>query len=88
MGVIAGLQVPADTDYTVTIPDDRGRFVVTAPKTVWDQHPAFFETVLSYFFDRKERLKAGDPLPSGILKAGPRDPTGIRPVGANSGASG
>ncbi|WP_276351367.1 carboxypeptidase-like regulatory domain-containing protein [Cohnella caldifontis] len=78
-GVIAGLQVPPGTAYTVTVPDDQGRFVVTVAKQAWEKQPGFFETVLTRFFDRKEPLKAGDPLPSAILKAGPRDPAGIMP---------
>lgn len=75
-GILAGLNVPENTPYTVTIPNKDGNFVVTVPKQVWEQKPAFFETNLSKFVE-KGRLTWGDSLPPNFVKPGPNDPKNI-----------
>lgn len=77
-GVLAGLNVPADVPYSVTIPDDEGNFTVKVAKEVWERHPSFFETNLSKFVEDR-KLKAGDSLPSGFLERGANDPKDIAP---------
>ncbi|CAM3881090.1 carboxypeptidase-like regulatory domain-containing protein [Cohnella lubricantis] len=77
-GVLAGLNVPPDTRYTVTIPDDEGNFVLKVAKEVWDRHPVFFEEKLTKFVEDRE-LEAGDSLPSSFLEPGANDPKNIAP---------
>jgi hypothetical protein len=72
-GILAGLDVPEDTPYTVTIPDKDGSFVVTVPKQVWEQKPAFFETNLSKFVEVGS-FTWGKTLPPNFVKPGPNDP--------------
>jgi len=77
-GVMPGLEVPPGVEYTITIPDREGRFVVTVPQEVWEKRPAFFETNLTAFIERKDVLKEGDPLPSGLIRPGAQEPRHIR----------
>lgn len=77
-GILAGLDVPPDVEYTVTIPDRDGRFVLTVPKRVWEQRPSFFEANMTKFVDQKEVLKEGDTLPSSFLEAGTNAPKRIK----------
>lgn len=77
-GIMPGLEVPAGVEYTVTIPDREGRFIITLPKQVWDTKPAFFETNLTTFIEQKEVLKEGDQLPSGMIRPGAQEPRNIR----------
>jgi hypothetical protein len=78
-GILAGLDVPEDTPYTVTIPNKDGTFVVTVPKQVGEQKPAFFETKLSKFVE-KGRPAWGDKLPPNFVKPGPNDPKNITTI--------
>ncbi|MBO9598894.1 MAG: carboxypeptidase regulatory-like domain-containing protein, partial [Cohnella sp.] len=73
-GLLAGLDVPSGTPYTLTIPDRHGRFVLTVPKDAWDKSPLFFETRLTKFFGQEKILKAGDEIPAGFLRPGSQDP--------------
>lgn len=73
-GLLAGLDVPPGTPYTVTIPDRDGRFVLTVPKDAWEKRPMFFETVLTKFVEQAKILKAGDELPVGFAEPGLQDP--------------
>jgi hypothetical protein len=77
-GIMPGLDVPPGVEYTVTIPDHEGRFVITVPKEVWDSQPTFFETNLTKFIGQKEVLREGDPLPSGMLEPGAQEPRKIK----------
>ncbi|TBL70497.1 carboxypeptidase regulatory-like domain-containing protein [Paenibacillus thalictri] len=73
-GVLVGLNVPKDVEYTVTIPDKQGNFVVTLPKQVWEQQkPAFFETKISKFVDNI-KLTWGDTLPPNFIEPSDNDP--------------
>ncbi len=74
-GLLAGLDVPPETPYFVTIPDRHGRFVVTVSKDIWEKRPHFFETLLTKFVEQGEILKAGDELPVGFVQPGNQDPT-------------
>ncbi|RUS45791.1 carboxypeptidase-like regulatory domain-containing protein [Cohnella sp. AR92] len=73
-GLLAGLDLPSGTPYTVTIPDPEGRFILTLSREAWEKHPPFFETRLTKFFDQEKFLKAGDELPIASLQAGNQDP--------------
>src|SRR5690606_36991233 len=73
-GLLAGLDVPPGTAYSLTIPDRHGRFVLMVPKDVWDNQPLFFETLLTKFVAQDKVLKAGDELPVGFVQPGNRDP--------------
>jgi len=73
-GLLAGLDVPPETPYTVTIPDWHGRFVLTVSQDAWEKRPLFFETLLTKFIERGEILKAGDELPVGFVQPGKQDP--------------
>jgi hypothetical protein len=73
-GLVAGLDVPPGTPYSVTIPDRQGRFVLTVPKEVWDKHPLFFETQLTKFVGQEKILRAGDELPIDFVLPGAKDP--------------
>ncbi len=84
-GLLAGLDVPPETPYTLTIPDQHGRFVLTVPKDTWDKRPKFFETRLTTFVGQEKILKAGDELPSDYLHPSDKDPKvdAIRPAAAS-----
>ncbi|THF74623.1 hypothetical protein [Cohnella fermenti] len=73
-GLLAGLDVPPATPYTVTIPDSDGRFVLTVGKTTWEQQPRFFETRYTKFIGEEKLLKGGDALPVGFVLAQDKDP--------------
>ncbi|MBO9609388.1 MAG: carboxypeptidase regulatory-like domain-containing protein [Paenibacillaceae bacterium] len=73
-GLLAGLDVPPGTAYSVTIPDRDGRFVLTVPKDEWEKRPLFFETVLTKFVAQEKVLKAGDELPDGFVQSVDHDP--------------
>ncbi|MFC5529818.1 carboxypeptidase-like regulatory domain-containing protein [Cohnella yongneupensis] len=73
-GLLAGLDVPPGTPYSVTIPDRHGRFVMTVPKDAWEKRPLFFETRLTKFVAQGKVLKAGDELPVGFVQPGDHDP--------------
>lgn len=73
-GLLAGLDVPPETRYSVTIPDRQGRFVLTVPRAAWEKRPAFFETVLTKFVEQSQILKEGDELPAGFVQPGQQDP--------------
>ena len=75
-GILAGLNVPSDVAYTVTIPDKEGNFKVTVDKEVWEQHPTFFETKLTKFVEDRE-LTWGDTLDSSFVEPGANDPKHI-----------
>ncbi len=77
-GILAGLDVPSELEYAVTIPDREGRFVLTVPKQVWERNPAFFETNMTKFVGQKEVLTEGDTLPSNFLEAGENAPRKIK----------
>ncbi|WP_336784639.1 carboxypeptidase-like regulatory domain-containing protein [Paenibacillus sp. MMO-177] len=73
-GLLAGIDVPPGTPYSLTIPDQQGRFVLTVPKDVWDKHPYFFETRLTKFVGQEKILKAGDELPIDFVHPNQTDP--------------
>ncbi|MHA6485203.1 carboxypeptidase-like regulatory domain-containing protein [Paenibacillus sp. strain BS8-2] len=73
-GLLAGLDVPLGTSYSVTIPDELGRFVLTVHKEVWDKHPLFIEMKLKKFIEQANILKAGDELPGEYLQPKSTDP--------------
>jgi len=73
-GLLAGLDVPPGTTYSVTIPDRDGRFALTVPKDEWEKRPLFFETVLTKFVTQEKVLKAGDELPDGFVQPVDHDP--------------
>lgn len=75
-GILVGLNVPQGVNYTVTIPDKEGNFVLTVPKDVWETHPSFFETKMTKFVEDRE-LSWGDTLPSSFLEPGANDPKNI-----------
>ncbi|MEB3102740.1 carboxypeptidase-like regulatory domain-containing protein [Ferviditalea candida] len=77
LGTFIGLSVSDDVAYTVTVPKADGSFIVTLPKTVWDQKPLFYETNMSKF--TLKPLSPGDPLPSTeIQKPAPFEPDRIQ----------
>lgn len=75
-GILVGLNVPQGLDYTVTIPDKEGNFVLTVPKEAWEKRPTFFETKMTKFVEDRE-LSWGDTLPSSFLEPGANDPKNI-----------
>jgi hypothetical protein len=77
-GILVGLDVPGDTPYTVTIPDKAGNFVVTVPKQVWEQKPAFFETKQAKFVEGS--FTWGDTLPPNFVKPSVNDPKNITAI--------
>ncbi|WP_158630153.1 carboxypeptidase-like regulatory domain-containing protein [Cohnella sp. AR92] len=78
-GILAGLNVPSDVAYTVTIPDKEGNFTLTVDKAVWEQNPAFFETKLTKFVEDRD-LTWGDTLESSFVQPGANDPKRISPI--------
>ncbi|WP_276354237.1 carboxypeptidase-like regulatory domain-containing protein [Cohnella caldifontis] len=78
-----GLSVGEGVSYTITLPDKDGSFVVTVPKSVWDQSPTFYETRYSRFLI--DPIAPGDPVSSADIPAPqPGDPQQIVPEPAKS----
>ncbi|CAM3880960.1 carboxypeptidase-like regulatory domain-containing protein [Cohnella lubricantis] len=78
-GVLVGLNVDSEVNYTVTIPDKDGNFVITVPKTEWEKNPTFFETKMTKYVEGAHILTWGDELPSSFIEPGKNDPRGIVP---------
>ncbi|MFC5404846.1 carboxypeptidase-like regulatory domain-containing protein [Cohnella soli] len=76
MGVLAGLDLPQDIEYKLTIPDAKGNFKVTLPKDVWEQHPTFFEAEMKKFLT--EELGAGSEVKSSFIDMANSAPRGIK----------
>ncbi|WP_239614849.1 carboxypeptidase-like regulatory domain-containing protein [Cohnella mopanensis] len=77
LGLLVGLDVAEDVNYTVTIPDAAGNFSITVPTKVWEQNPTFFETNMSKFIE-KDELQAGDSLPSSFIEMTADAPRNIK----------
>lgn len=83
-GVLVGLNLPAGVDYTVTIPDQDGNFVITVPKSEWEKSPTFFETKMTKYVEGQHILTWGDELPSSFIEPGANDPKNIVPEQAGA----
>lgn len=76
-GLVLGLSVNENVDYTITLPDNDGSFVLTLPKTEWEKSPDFYITKMSKFL--LEDLKPGELLQStSIPKPTPFEPNHIK----------
>jgi hypothetical protein len=78
-GVLVGLDVPKDVNYTITVPDQEGRFLLAVSQAVWEQYPSFFETKLSKFVE-EGTLTWGDTLPPGFFQPRVNDPKDIQTI--------
>ncbi|MEC0092236.1 carboxypeptidase-like regulatory domain-containing protein [Paenibacillus macquariensis] len=67
LGLLVGLDVAENVDYTITIPDSEGNFSITVLTDVWEKNPTFFETNMSTFI-AKEKFQSGDSLPSSFIE--------------------
>jgi len=76
-GLLFGLEVPDNVNYTVTIPmEEDGSFTVTLPKTEWEKKPTFYETIFNMYME--EGKDSGDTISSSDLaKPTAKDPSGI-----------
>ncbi|MEQ2527826.1 Ig-like domain-containing protein [Bacillaceae bacterium CLA-AA-H227] len=68
-GVLIGLNTTED--YTITVPDREGSFVLTVPKDVWETNPSFYQ--INYRGFSKEPLDLGDTLTSDFLPLPEKD---------------
>ncbi|GIP25420.1 hypothetical protein J23TS9_05500 [Paenibacillus sp. J23TS9] len=76
-GIMVGLDVSDDVKYQVTIPDEKGEFILTLPKEAWEKSPTFYETNFSRFIEKE--IKPGDTMSSDQLqKPAAKDPTHIK----------
>jgi hypothetical protein len=64
-GVLIGLNTPEDVDYTITIPERDGTFVVTLPKDVWGSNPTFYQ--INYRGYTAEEMNLGGILTSDLI---------------------
>ena len=64
-GTLIGVNVGKNVEYSVTIPRDDGRFVLTLPRKEWEKSPTFFETNFSGFL--LEDKKDGDILTKDMI---------------------
>lgn len=78
-GILVGLNVPAGVNYTATIPDKEGNFVITVPKSEWEKNPTFFETKMTKYVEGTHILTWGDELQSSFIEPGANDPKNIVP---------
>ncbi|RDW20026.1 hypothetical protein CWR48_06885 [Oceanobacillus arenosus] len=64
-GIMIGLHVDKGVEYSVTIPNRDGTFIMEVPKSVWDESPTFYQaTFESFLLEGKE---SGDMVSSGFL---------------------
>jgi hypothetical protein len=77
VGMMVGLDVEKDVNYTVTIPDAKGNFSMTVPTKVWEGNPTFFETNMTKFIE-KEKPQPGVSLPSSFIEIEPDAPRNIK----------
>lgn len=64
-GVLIGLNTPDNVDYSITVPQRDGSFVVTLPKDEWEKNPTFFE--INYRGYSEKEIKLGDKLTSDFI---------------------
>lgn len=77
-GTLIGVNVPKNSNYTISIPNPDGSFVLTLPKTEWEKNPTFFETIYEGFLE--EEKKSGDTIDSSFIpKAKEQEPNQIKP---------
>jgi len=75
-GLLVGLDGMEDAEYTVTIPDGEGNFVLTLPTKSWERNPTFFETNMKKFIDEDE-FEPGDSIPSSFIEIEQNAPRNI-----------
>lgn len=64
-GTLIGLNLSDDVNYTISIPNRDGSFVITLPKKEWDKKPTFYEIVYSHFLENGH--KSGDIISSELI---------------------
>ncbi|MCD9024129.1 carboxypeptidase-like regulatory domain-containing protein [Cohnella silvisoli] len=77
LGLLVGLDVAENVNYSVTIPDAEGNFTITVPTSVWEKNPTFFETNMKKFIE-KDKLQSGDSLPSSFIEVEQNAPHNIK----------
>ena len=70
-GVLFGLNTPVDVNYSVTVPQRDGSFIVTVPKDVWESNPSFYQINYSGYFENE--LNLGDTLTSDLIPLPEKD---------------
>jgi hypothetical protein len=78
-GTLIGVNVDKSVNYTITIPNKNGEFVLTLPNDEWKKNPSFFETTYNNFLS--EGKKSGDLIDSSFIpQPKESDPTTIKAV--------
>ncbi len=67
-GVLIGLNTPDNVNYSITVPQRDGSFVVTIPKNTWENDPNFYE--INYQGYSEHEINLGDTLTSHFLISG------------------
>jgi hypothetical protein len=79
--LVIGLSVDASVEYTISLPQEDGSFVLKIAKAEWDKSPTFFQTEMRQFSETE--IKVGDVIPSSWIPAPSKgDPDGIVPQSA------
>lgn len=64
-GVLIGLKSPDNVNYSITVPQRDGTFVVTLPKDAWEKNPSFYE--INFRGYSEQEINLGDPLTSDFI---------------------
>jgi len=70
-GVLFGLNTPVDVNYSITVPQRDGSFIVTVPKDVWESNPSFYQINYRGYFENE--LNLGDTLTSDLIPLPEKD---------------
>ncbi|BBI33544.1 carboxypeptidase-like regulatory domain-containing protein [Cohnella abietis] len=75
---VIGLSVDPSVEYTISLPQEDGSFVLKIDKAEWDKSPKFYQTQMRHFSETE--MKEGDFIPSTWIPAPSKgDPAGIAP---------
>nr|WP_309098476.1 Ig-like domain-containing protein [Fredinandcohnia onubensis] len=64
-GVLIGLNAPDNVNYSITVPQRDGTFVITLPKDAWEKNPSFYE--INFRGYSEQEINLGDTLTSDFI---------------------
>jgi hypothetical protein len=64
-GVLIGLNTPDNVNYSITVPERDGSFMVTLPRSVWENKPTFYE--INFRGYSENEIDLGDKLTSDFI---------------------
>lgn len=64
-GVLIGLNAPDNVNYSITVPQRDGTFVITLPKDLWEKNPSFYQ--INFRGYSEQEINLGDTLTSDFI---------------------